>query len=350
MQKSGRPPRKRQRRPLPNARPRAAPESEESEAELAPEFKIAPREVVAVEHPAIIQNLDNGMKTFGTNQPFERVSIPHASCLRAGLVTSHRLVAFDGTKLTLYQIINCTDPDECIPLYLRLRDPTCAPILSQSTSTQNVVLKITVPKRTGRRRKKGSQDPFTTYGGPELSVGTENVAGVQTAAGSGVPPATENMPGQGTQDTHMNTEPTARDDATSKGGPYLQMDNVQIPSDWQYAAPQQPIGTPQPWEYHGGPQHPAFSEHNKPPEPELCSHSRMDTNLRRKLIDNIGKYTCEAVAEVKQTHRFRGKHPALVTSKQLLTPTGLADFHQSTTHMKFFSKFRDTALTGNSMC
>jgi len=79
MERRGRPPRKRQRRPLPSARPPPEPESEseheESEGELAPEFKIGPREVVAVEHPAIIQNLDNGMKTFGTNQPFERVSI-----------------------------------------------------------------------------------------------------------------------------------------------------------------------------------------------------------------------------------------------------------------------------------
>ncbi|KAH8758701.1 RNA polymerase III transcription factor IIIC subunit-domain-containing protein, partial [Hyaloscypha finlandica] len=179
----------------------------EPEPALAPQFEIGTREVVAVEHPAIIQNLDNGIKTFGDNQPFER-------------------------------IINCTDPEECIPLYLRFRDPTCPPILSQSTSTQNIVLKITVPKRTGRRRKKGSQDPFTK-------------------------------------------------DA--------------------------------PW------------EDDEPREPELCSHSRMDTSLWRRLQDNIGKYTCEAVAEIKQTHRFRG----------------LADFHQSTTHMPFFSKFRDTALTGN---
>jgi general transcription factor 3C polypeptide 5 (transcription factor C subunit 1) len=49
-------------------------------------------------------------------------------------------------------------------------------------------------------------------------------------------------------------------------------------------------------------------EFDEPPEPELCSHSRMDASLQRKLMDNIDKYTCEAVAEVKQTHRFRGKY------------------------------------------
>lgn len=80
MDKGGRPPRKKQRRPLPSARPPPEPESEpeaESDGELAPEFKIGTREIVAVEHPMIIQNLDNGIKTFGNNQPFERVSTPH---------------------------------------------------------------------------------------------------------------------------------------------------------------------------------------------------------------------------------------------------------------------------------
>jgi len=30
--------------------------------------------VIAVEHPAIIKNLDNALKSFGRNNPFERVS------------------------------------------------------------------------------------------------------------------------------------------------------------------------------------------------------------------------------------------------------------------------------------
>lgn len=40
----------------------------------APVFKVAPREVFAVEHPMIVMNLDKGLKTFGTNGPFKRVS------------------------------------------------------------------------------------------------------------------------------------------------------------------------------------------------------------------------------------------------------------------------------------
>jgi len=40
----------------------------------APVFEIAPREVVAVEHPMIVKNIDKALKTFGVGDPFEKVS------------------------------------------------------------------------------------------------------------------------------------------------------------------------------------------------------------------------------------------------------------------------------------
>lgn len=48
--------------------------SDEEPEELAPVFEVPDREVVAVEHPMIIHNVDNAIKTFGTNRPFLRVS------------------------------------------------------------------------------------------------------------------------------------------------------------------------------------------------------------------------------------------------------------------------------------
>lgn len=39
-------------------------------------------------------------------------------------------------------------------------DPTSAPLLSNNTPSSNVLLKITVPKRTGRKRKRGSDEPY----------------------------------------------------------------------------------------------------------------------------------------------------------------------------------------------
>lgn len=58
-------------------------------------------------------------------------------------------------------IVDLDDPEGCIPLYLRQEDPLCTPVLSHNSSTNNILLKITVPKRTGRKRKRGSQDPYT---------------------------------------------------------------------------------------------------------------------------------------------------------------------------------------------
>jgi general transcription factor 3C polypeptide 5 (transcription factor C subunit 1) len=70
------------------------------------------------------------------------------------LVEREKLVDVD------LQILNSSDIENCIPLYLRPADRTCAPILSHNAPCTNVLLKITVPKRTGRKRKRGSQDPY----------------------------------------------------------------------------------------------------------------------------------------------------------------------------------------------
>lgn len=59
------------------------------------------------------------------------------------------------------QLVDLDDPEGCIPLYLRHEDPFCNPILSHNSSTNNILLKITVPKRTGRKRKRGSQEPYS---------------------------------------------------------------------------------------------------------------------------------------------------------------------------------------------
>ncbi|KAH9209364.1 RNA polymerase III transcription factor IIIC subunit-domain-containing protein [Leptodontidium sp. 2 PMI_412] len=182
----------------------------------APIYQIAPTEITAVEHPLIIHNLDNGVNTFGRNKPFKR-------------------------------ILNSIDPEECIPLYLRQNDPMCVPILSHNTPTNNILLKITVPKRTGRKRKRGSQDPYEDSNAPQpTSVPAPNAQG--------------------------------------------------------------------------------------PPPTVLSSFSRMDepTQILRKMKDNVGKYTVEAVGEIRQTHRYRG----------------MSDFHQSTSKSEFIPKFTSTIFTG----
>ncbi|KAI9650994.1 tau 95 subunit of transcription factor TFIIIC [Ciborinia camelliae] len=160
---------------------------DEEEDPSAPIYTIPPREVVAVEHPLIIKNLENGIKTFGRQPQWNKI--------------------LEGTE------------DECIPLFLRIRDPTCEPILSYNSITNNVLLKITVPKRTGRKRKRGSQDPYTDGGHP------------------------------------ASTTTSVQDS----------MSNIQ-----------------------------SHSLNDKP------------TSILRKLRDNVGKYTVEAVGAIEQSHRYRG--------------------------------------------
>jgi hypothetical protein len=42
----------------------------------APMFAVPMREIVALEHPMIIQNIDNGLKTLGSGVPLQQVSTP----------------------------------------------------------------------------------------------------------------------------------------------------------------------------------------------------------------------------------------------------------------------------------
>lgn len=72
----------------------------------------------------------------------------------------------------LVQMMDPACAEDILPLFLRPNDPYCAMIDSQITSTTNVVLKITVPKRTGRKRKRGSDAPFLDGGdsGPPLRL------------------------------------------------------------------------------------------------------------------------------------------------------------------------------------
>ncbi len=99
----------------------------------------------------------------------------------------------------------------------------CVPILSHNSPTNNVLLRITVPKRTGRKRKRGSQDPFTY------------------SNGSTIPP-------EGHEDAPCDEEA------------------------------------------------------------ELRSQYGMDkpSVLLRKIMDNKDNYDVEAVAEIRQSHRYRG--------------------------------------------
>ncbi|KAK0720034.1 RNA polymerase III transcription factor IIIC subunit-domain-containing protein [Lasiosphaeris hirsuta] len=100
-----------------------------SDNKHAPRYAIPARRLGAVEHPLIVKDIEKGIKTFGANAP-------------------------------LQAILDSASPQISVPLYLRPDNPTVRPLTSHNALTHNVVLKIIVPKRTGRKRKRGSIDPF----------------------------------------------------------------------------------------------------------------------------------------------------------------------------------------------
>jgi general transcription factor 3C polypeptide 5 (transcription factor C subunit 1) len=51
---------------------------------------------------------------------------------------------------------------QLISVSLRPDDPFAKRLLSTAITTNNLLLKVTVPKRTGRKRKRGSSAPFLT--------------------------------------------------------------------------------------------------------------------------------------------------------------------------------------------
>ncbi|CAM1507932.1 Fc.00g047800.m01.CDS01 [Cosmosporella sp. VM-42] len=93
----------------------------------APRYTIPARALGAVEIPAVVENVDRAVNAFGRVPTFQH--------------------AMDATRTS-------------IPFYLTPESPFCKPIMSHNARSHNVVLKITVPKRTGRKRKRDSDDPW----------------------------------------------------------------------------------------------------------------------------------------------------------------------------------------------
>ncbi|KAJ5177219.1 uncharacterized protein N7482_003096 [Penicillium canariense] len=100
------------------------------ESRTASFYHVPARHLVSVEHPAVIRNLEKAVSTLQGNTGIER-------------------------------ILNPAKADTSANLMLRPEDAMSRPIQSTSCPSNNVLLKITVPKRTGRKRKRGTDEPFT---------------------------------------------------------------------------------------------------------------------------------------------------------------------------------------------
>ncbi|EYE92833.1 transcription factor TFIIIC subunit TFC1 [Aspergillus ruber CBS 135680] len=109
------------------------------EQRTAPFYTIPPHHIASVEHPAIIRNVDKAIDTLEGNVGISKILNSRADT-RANLV-------------------------------LRPEDAMSRPLQSTNSQTNNVLLRVTVPRRTGRRRKRGTEEPFT-----ETTVSSEDGA------------------------------------------------------------------------------------------------------------------------------------------------------------------------------
>jgi general transcription factor 3C polypeptide 5 (transcription factor C subunit 1) len=96
---------------------------------VAPWYRIPDKTAVSVEHPCIVKNVN-------------------------------KAISMLGSSTAIAQILE-KDNEKPMGLSFHPEDPAARPLLSMNATSNNVLLKITVPKRTGRKRKRGSNDPFT---------------------------------------------------------------------------------------------------------------------------------------------------------------------------------------------
>ncbi|KAH6638922.1 transcription factor tfiiic complex a box associated subunit sfc1 [Boeremia exigua] len=119
---------------------------------LAPWLPIPSRAVSAIEHPCIIKNVDKGITSLGG-------PVKLSKGLRSRLETNTNPDGDDDLK-------------KLISVSLRPNDPFAKRLLSTPVTTNNLLLKVTVPRRTGRKRKRGTTGPFLPEDGPEGASST----------------------------------------------------------------------------------------------------------------------------------------------------------------------------------
>ena len=125
----------------------------EGVADVAPVFDLPSRKVVAIEHPCVVLNLDKGLDVFGPSPEFHTVS----------LLLPRQKIAKPATPIdSTPQLLDAGLERKSLPLWFRRDNPTTKPIVAQHASSNGILLKITVPKRTGRKRKRGSDEPFSS--------------------------------------------------------------------------------------------------------------------------------------------------------------------------------------------
>ncbi|KAF2646611.1 hypothetical protein P280DRAFT_544943 [Massarina eburnea CBS 473.64] len=108
--------------------------------QTAPWLQIPSRAISVVEHPCMVKSVEKGIASLGG-----------AIKLSKGLRSKLDVQPVEDGSGQIPHIISAS---------LRPDDPLAKRLLSTPVTTNNLLLKVTVPKRTGRKRKRGSSGPF----------------------------------------------------------------------------------------------------------------------------------------------------------------------------------------------
>lgn len=220
-----------------------------------------------------------------------------------------------------------------MPLYLRPDNPTVRPLTSHNAATHNVIVKVTLPKRTGRKRKRGYDAPFEYHDAPPAKTGSVEVNPLPGDADKDYP-LPENIGQLGGEEQHPDQQIPTQQKPASEQAPQQtlgQASNVGNENPTKSDQPP-PFQEPVP----DGP--PSLTDRQPPPgippgADTILSHSHLDNPslLRRKLSDTAGRYTLEPVGVVHNTHRYRG----------------LSDFQYSMGNSRFMNRFVAQVMPGS---
>ncbi|KAF1812178.1 hypothetical protein P152DRAFT_482228 [Eremomyces bilateralis CBS 781.70] len=105
----------------------------------APLFQVTEKPVICIEHPCVVKDVDKAIRSLGGEPALEK------------------FLHEESTR----KIIGAS---------LRPDDPLAKPHLSRAVPTKDMLLRITVPKRTGRKRRRGSSEPYAFQDADTKSV------------------------------------------------------------------------------------------------------------------------------------------------------------------------------------
>ena len=132
----------------------ASPKPRYTSVGFSPTYHVPSAPITGIEHPCVIKNKDRGIQSLGGLSQLQKVSTPSHQQQTDSISAPYHL------KADIPQLVNHTA--DVVKLNLKPGNRESAPIKSIKVQTSDIVIRVTVPKRTGHKRKRGSDGPFWT--------------------------------------------------------------------------------------------------------------------------------------------------------------------------------------------